>query len=51
MHGETEAKEGLRARLREERGIDALVPAPGDVLDLDSLRLSDMDRADGGASC
>jgi metallo-beta-lactamase family protein len=39
VHGETEAKEGLRARLREERGIDALVPAPGDLLDLDSLRL------------
>jgi metallo-beta-lactamase family protein len=39
VHGEAAAKTGLRARLREERGIEALIPAPGDVLALDEMRL------------
>ena len=39
VHGEAAAKAGLRARLREERGIEALIPAPGDVLALDEMRL------------
>ena len=40
VHGETEAKEGLRSRLREERGMHALIPAPGDRLDLLELSIA-----------
>jgi len=40
VHGETQAKEAFQARLREERGMDAAIPAPGDRLDLRTMGLT-----------
>lgn len=40
VHGETDAKQSFQARLRETRGIDAVIPAPGDVIDLKTLSLT-----------
>jgi metallo-beta-lactamase family protein len=40
VHGETEAKQAFRSRLSEARGIDAVVPSPGDLLDLKTMRLN-----------
>ena len=34
VHGEAEAKQAFQSRLRERLGIDAKIPAPGEVLDL-----------------
>ena len=34
VHGESEAKQTFQAKVRETLGIEAMIPAPGDVLDL-----------------
>ncbi|MGE5155148.1 MAG: MBL fold metallo-hydrolase RNA specificity domain-containing protein [Bdellovibrio bacteriovorus] len=39
VHGETETKRVFQAKLREARGIAAVIPAPGDRLDLQTLAL------------
>ncbi|MCG6986453.1 MAG: MBL fold metallo-hydrolase [Thiocapsa sp.] len=39
VHGETDAKLGLQNQARETLGIDALIPAPGDLLDLTDMSL------------
>lgn len=40
VHGETEAKHAFRSRLGERGGIHAVIPAPGDVIDLKTLSLT-----------
>ena len=40
VHGETDAKQAFRSEVRERLRIDAAIPAPGDILDLDSLELT-----------
>jgi metallo-beta-lactamase family protein len=40
VHGETETKQAFQSRLRERRGIDAVTPSPGDVIDLKTLSLT-----------
>lgn len=37
VHGEGEAKQAFRASLRERRGIEAVIPAPGDLFDLQTM--------------
>jgi len=37
VHGEAAAKQAFQAQLRETRGIEAVIPAPGGVLDLGRL--------------
>jgi metallo-beta-lactamase family protein len=39
VHGETEAKQTFQSKLREIIGIEAVIPAPGEVLDLAGRRL------------
>lgn len=39
VHGEAAAKAAFRAKLRKARGIDALIPAPGDLLEIGSAGL------------
>jgi metallo-beta-lactamase family protein len=34
VHGETEAKAAFQAKVRDTLGIEAMIPAPGAVLDL-----------------
>jgi len=48
VHGETEAKQAFQARLREERGMDAVIPGPGDRLDLEAMSLSSGSGASRG---
>jgi metallo-beta-lactamase family protein len=45
VHGETEAKQGLQSRLRDALGIEALIPAPRDRLDLSSMSLTSRGHA------
>jgi metallo-beta-lactamase family protein len=45
VHGETEAKQAFKSQLRQMLGIEAVVPAPGEVLDLDRLALRRRDAA------
>ena len=40
VHGETEAKQGLQTRLRDALGIDAVIPAPRDRLNLSNMSLT-----------
>jgi metallo-beta-lactamase family protein len=37
VHGETEAKQTFQSKLREVVGIEAVIPAPGEVLDLHGM--------------